>query len=583
LTYWIDVLNQALIFGVFALSLNLLMGYAGQVSIAHAAFGAVGGYLAGYLAQEHGWAFGPALALGVAAALVFGLIVSLPALWLAGEYLILLTLSVQIITLVVITSIAAFGGLTGLSAIPGISLFGSVLLTPQDFLKLLVPVLVLVFLLMRRVAGSPAGRVLRGIREDELATQSLGKDVFAYKSQVFALTAGLAGLAGVLLVYYNGVVAPGMFGFSVSMTIIVMVIVGGSANLYGTLVGTALVVASGPFFQKVIKLSIDKSSLAQLLAYGVALVAVLRWRPQGLVPEGVTPGALVSWLRRRGGAASRPPAREPAAQPGRLRIPPTARLLEDGPVVALEAKGLSKSFGGIRAVEGLDLSLERGQITGLIGPNGAGKTTVFNLLTGALKPDHGTVLLGGREISGLPPHRIARAGMVRSFQDVRTFARLSVLENVMMGVSGQRGERMSIVLSPVPLRPGDRRTRDRALEWLDFVGLAERANEPAGSLAFGEQKLVALARVLATDAEVLLLDEPASGIDKRWSDHMIEHIARLPEAGRTVCIVEHNLNVVQRLAQKICFMHEGSVTAEGTMAELSGQERLQEAYFGSMV
>ena len=575
MTYWIDVLNQALIFGVFALSLNLLMGFAGQVSIAHAAFGAVGGYLAGYLAQEHGWAFGPALALGVTAALLFGLIVSLPALRLAGEYLILLTLSVQIITLVVITSISALGGLQGLAAIPGISLFGSVLLTPQDFLKLLVPVLVLVFLLMRRIAGSPAGRVLRGIREDELATQSLGKDVFAYKSQVFAITAGLAGLGGVLLVYYNGVVAPGMFGFSVSMTIIVMVIVGGSANLYGTLVGTALVVASGPFFQKVIDLSLDKSSLAQLLAYGVALVVVLRFRPQGLLPEGVTPGALAGRMRRR------PPAA--IAKRAERAVPRTAHAAGAVPARVLEVRGLTKSFGGIRAVEGLDFSLERGQITGLIGPNGAGKTTVFNLLTGALRPDHGTVLLRGRDITGLPPHKIARAGMVRSFQDVRTFAQLSALENVMMGVAGQRGERMSVVLTPVPLGPSDRRTRQRALEWLDFVGLADRAHEPAGSMAFGEQKLVALARVLATEAEVLLLDEPASGVDKRWSDHMIEHIARLPEAGRTVCIVEHNLHVVQQLAQKICFMHEGSVTAEGTMAELSGQERLQEAYFGSMV
>jgi branched-chain amino acid transport system permease protein len=576
LTYWIDVLDQALIFAVFALSLNLLMGFAGQVSIAHAAFGAIGGYLAGYLAQEHAWAFGPALVVGVAAALVFGLIVSLPALRLAGEFLILLTLAVQIITLVVITSISALGGLTGLSALPGISLFGSTLLTPQDFLKLLGPVALAVFLLMKRIAGSPAGRVLRGIREDELATQSLGKDVFTYKSQVFALTAGLAGLGGVLLAYYNGVVSPGMFGVSVSMTIIVMVILGGSANLYGTVVGTALVVASGPFFQKAIKLSVDKSSLAQLLAYGLALVAVLRWRPQGVLPEGATPSALLRLVRRRASAA-------PTAQRGAAVVALRGREVIDVPAVALEARALSKSFGGIRAVEGLDLSLERGRITGLIGPNGAGKTTVFNLLTGALKPDHGTVLLGGRDITGLPPHRIARAGMVRSFQDVRTFARLTVLENVMMGVAGQRGERMSVVLGPLPLRPGDRRTRERALEWLEFVGLAQRADEAAGRLAFGEQKLVALARVLATDAEVLLLDEPASGIDKRWSDHMIEHIARLPEAGRTVCIVEHNLSVVQRLAHKICFMHEGSVTAEGTMAELSRQERLQEAYFGPMV
>jgi branched-chain amino acid transport system permease protein len=583
LTYWIDVLDQALILSVFALSLNLLMGFAGQVSVAHGAFGAIAGYVAGYLGQAHGWAFGTALVVGVAAAAAFGLLVSLPALRLEGEYLILLTLAVQIITLVVIASISALGGLLGLSVIPTVSLFRSTLLTPEDFLKLLVPVVVAVFLLMNRVARSPAGLVLRGIREDELATQSLGKNVFAYKSQVFALTSGLAGLGGVLLVYYNGVVEPGMFGFGVSMSIIVMVIVGGRANLYGTLVGTALVVASGPFFQKTIRLSIEKSSFTQLIAYGVALVAVLIWRPEGILPEGATPGALLKRLRRRQLRRAPRPVVDLAPPRGELRLPPTPRRNDRGPALALEVQGLTKSFGGIRAVEGLDLALERGKITGLIGPNGAGKTTVFNVLTGALKPDRGTVVLAGRDVTGLPPHQIARAGMVRSFQNVRTFSRLTVLENVMMAVAGQRGEQMRIVLSPMRLRPAARRTRERALEWLDFVGLVARADEPAGSLAFGEQKLVALARVLATDADVLLLDEPASGIDRRWGDHMIEHIARLPEAGLTVCIVEHNLHVVERLAHKICFMHEGSVTAEGTMAELSSQVRLQEAYFGSMV
>jgi branched-chain amino acid transport system ATP-binding protein/branched-chain amino acid transport system permease protein len=384
-------------------------------------------------------------------------------------------------------------------------------------------------------------------------------------------------------VYYNGVVEPGMFSFSVSMSIIVMVIVGGRANLYGTLVGTALVVASGPFFQRTIRLSLEKSSFTQLIAYGVALVAVLLWRPEGILPERATPAALLKRFRQWRRTPTLRPVTERAAPRGELRLPLTDHGHDRSSAPALEVRGLAKSFGGIRAVNGLDLILERGQITGLIGPNGAGKTTVFNLLTGALKPERGTVLLAGRDVTGLPPHQIARAGMVRSFQDVRSFSRLTVLENVMMGVAGQRGEQMRIVLSPTRLRPTERRARERALEWLDFVGLAKRADEPAGGLAFGEQKLVALARVLATDAGVLLLDEPASGIDKRWNEHMIEHIARLPEAGLTVCIVEHNLHVVERLAHKICFMHEGSVTAEGTMAELSRQERLREAYFGSMV
>ena len=574
MTYWIDILDQALIFAIFALSLNLLLGYAGQVSIAQAAFGAIGGYTAGYLGQKYGWAFVPGVALGTVLAAALGFIVSLPALWLSNEFLILLTLAVQTIVIIVLTSIAALGGLQGLAELPLASLFGSELLRPEDFLRLLVPAALLVFLLMRRIGGSPMGRVLRGIRDDQLATQSLGKNVFLHKSQVFVIAAGFAGFAGALLAYYNGVVAPGLYGFDQSMAIIVMVVIGGSGNFYGSLIGAAFVVGANPFFDKVVHLNPEKGSLARLVAYGVALVLVLRWRPQGILPEGATPRTLLRRLRR----ADR--GQEPA--PGVARpTPPTVEHADGEAPVALEAVALTKSFGGIHAVKDLSFALERGRITGLIGPNGAGKTTVFNLLTGAIKPDGGAVFLNGAEVTGQPVHRLARAGIVRSFQGVRVYPKLTALENVMMGVRGQRGERLTRVLAPAPLGPGERRTRDRAMEHLGFVGLDGQAGTPAGAMAFGEQKLIALARVLATEAEVLLLDEPASGIDKRWVDRMVELIAQLPGAGFTVCIVEHNLNFIDRLAQKICFMQDGAVRSEGTMAELREQEGLQEVYFGT--
>jgi branched-chain amino acid transport system permease protein len=392
---------------------------------------------------------------------------------------------------------------------------------------------------------------------------------------VFVIAAGFAGFAGALLAYYNGVVAPGLYSFDQSMAIIVMVVIGGSGNFYGSLIGAAFVVGANPFFDKVVHLNPEKGSLARLLAYGVALVLVLRWRPQGILPEGVTPRMLLRRLR----PADR--GREPAPRVDRPAPPVTAEHTDDGVPVALEAVRLTKSFGGIHAVKDLSFALERGRITGLIGPNGAGKTTVFNLLTGAIKPDGGEVFLNGAEVTGQPVHRLARAGIVRSFQGVRIYPKLTALENVMMGVRGQRGERLARVLTPVPLGPGERRTRERAMEHLGFVGLDGQATKPAGAMAFGEQKLVALARVLATEAEVLLLDEPASGIDKRWVDRMVELIAQLPGAGFTVCIVEHNLNFIDRLAQKICFMQDGAVRSEGTMAELREQEGLQEVYFGT--
>jgi branched-chain amino acid transport system permease protein len=245
-------------------------------------------------------------------------------------------------------------------------------------------------------------------------------------------------------------------------------------------------------------------------------------------------------------------------------------VIEDGPPppAILELHGLSKAFGGVRAVRDLTFSLPVGRTTALIGPNGAGKTTIFNLITGAIEPDAGQVLLCGDDITGMPMHQVARRGVARTFQDVRIFGRLSALENVRLAV-------------PTRAADGDRRPAiERAREHLAFVGLAQQAEMPVADLAFGDQKLVSLARVLATGAEVILLDEPASGIDARWLERTLDLIATLREQGRTVCIVEHNLEVVERLADHVVFLEAGTVTAEGTMQELKSQTRLVEAYFG---
>ncbi|MGH3745047.1 MAG: ABC transporter ATP-binding protein, partial [Mycobacteriales bacterium] len=249
---------------------------------------------------------------------------------------------------------------------------------------------------------------------------------------------------------------------------------------------------------------------------------------------------------------------------------------------ALVVTGLTKRFGGITAASDLALELRSGTITALVGPNGAGKTTVFSLLTGETRPDAGRVLLHGEDITGMRPDQIAGKGMVRSFQNVRVFPRLSALTNVCLAIQDQPGERIApLFLRIAHSTASERRVRAQAMEWLSFVGMAEFADQPAGGLAFGQQKLVALARVLATDAEVILLDEPASGIDEQWVDVMLGLIERLRPQGRTVCIVEHNLRVVSRLADHVYFMELGKITAQGTFDELIGDPRLTEAYFGT--
>ena len=258
-------------------------------------------------------------------------------------------------------------------------------------------------------------------------------------------------------------------------------------------------------------------------------------------------------------------------------------------------RGLSKRFGGIAACRGLDLDLQRGKIAALVGPNGAGKTTVFNLLTGALRADAGTIRLQGKEVRGLPPDVIARNGMVRSFQNVRLFGRMTAVENVMLGIrqlSGDwwcwpNGTRGGENLADLFLLPGvatrvERETRERAMEWLRLVGLAGVADTRAGTLSFGQQKLVSFARLLGTDADVLLLDEPASGIDSKWVDNILGLVAFMRDRGKTICIVEHSIHVVERLADTVFFMELGRITARGTIGELTSNPRLTEVYFGTV-
>src|SRR3954451_2299988 len=393
MTYWINIIDQALIFSIFAVSLNVLMGIGGQVSAAHAAFGAVGGYAAGYLSQTHHLGFGECLIIAMVLATLVGLLVSLPAIGLAGEYLILLTLTVQTIVLVVISSVGSLGGEFGLTEIKAANIFGTDLLIPNDFLPWLALIAVVVWALCWAIGASGFGQTLRGIRDDELATAALGKNTYLYKVVTFALTAGLAGLAGALLVYYNGLAAPALFGFDVSMSIIVMIVLGGSGNLLGALVGTAFVVGSVGFFEKAISLEPEKASLTRLMAYGIALVIILFLRPQGIVPEGAG-GALRRRLRgggkARGGVRAGAPADAtiPAAGAGETAAPSganggggaareasraggvaarTAGERESahevapgtaagdgspggGPEPIVEMRGLEKLFGGVRAV-----------------------------------------------------------------------------------------------------------------------------------------------------------------------------------------------------------------------------------------
>jgi branched-chain amino acid transport system permease protein len=594
--YWWDILNLVLIFSIFAISLNLLVGYTGQVSIAHAAFGAIGGYTAAYLSAQTGLSFWPALVAGALGAGLAGMLMSLPALRLSPEYLVLLTIAVSSIVLAIVGAVPELGGAYGMIASKPASLLplpGGDLIFPHQWVLPLLAFAAFTYLVCYRMGESAFGRVLRAIRDDETAARALGCNVFAFKVIVFGMTSALAGLAGVLLFYYNQIASTSVYGLDVSLKIFAMTIFGGLGNFTGSVLGAAVVQLLQPMLERIVRIDPGQAFLIQLVVYGLGLAVLVRVRPQGLLPEGY------SLLRALWPAKSDLKVRL-QAKPVSTVVIEAAPCMQDTAAPAqssiiLEVRGLSKRFGGITACRELNLNLQRGKIAALVGPNGAGKTTVFNLLTGALRADGGSIRLHGENVRGLAPDMIARKGMVRSFQNVRLFARMTALENVMLGIrelstdwwcwpNGTRGgENLTdLFLLPRVTSRVEQHTYERAMEWLRLVGLADVADMPAGALSFGQQKLVSFARLLGTDAEVLLLDEPASGIDSKWVDRILELVAHMRDLGKTICIVEHSIHVVERLADTVFFMELGRITAQGTIGELTGDPRLAEVYFGTV-
>ncbi|MGI8477443.1 MAG: branched-chain amino acid ABC transporter ATP-binding protein/permease [Thermomicrobiales bacterium] len=601
--YHSDIAILILIYVALGASLNLLMGYAGQFSMAQAAFYGIGAYTAGILTANRGW--NPVLSVIAAAATAagFATIVSIPATKrVKGEYLILLTLAFQMVVHQLMNSMKGLtGGPYGLT-VPWLHLLGRDFIAPSQFLPVMAVVTLFVLLVCWGLGQSPFGRLLKGIREDEPAVRALGKNTTVAKLLVFGITAALAGLVGGVSAFYYQFIAPGAYSLDLSIFIVSIVVLGGMGNLTGTIIAATILGGLRPLLQNLNLVSDENSYPWQAIIYGSAIVGLMLFRSKGVLPEGTGIGSLFRLGRRRAVPTGSPEQRLPPVavgvgvgnglngsnghHPGDAGAPqtpaaPSIVSILDAPVI-VEMTDLAKRFGGIYAVDGVNIALREHRITALIGPNGAGKTTIFNLLTGVLTLDRGQVTFRGVDITGRSPDQIARLGIARSFQDVRLFRGLTVLQNVALAGPGQTGENIALLtVRPLRSRAVETVNIEQARHYLQVVGMTHKADERVASLGYGEQKLVAIARLLATECDVLLLDEPTSGIDPSAVQGMISLVLRLRDLGRTVCIVEHSLSVVEQLADHVVFMEEGRVTAEGAIADLKRQPRLVEVYFGT--
>jgi branched-chain amino acid transport system permease protein len=584
--YWFDVINRILLFGSLAISLNLLVGYAGYLSLAHAAFFGIGAYASGLMAIHAGASFLVATVVAVVVAGIGGALIAFPAIRISGEYVVLLTLAfLGVVNQLEIAWIPVTGGYTGLFPVPHPSILGYEPRSPGSYLPMMAVMTVIVLAVCLTVVRSPFGRVLKGLREDVRATRALGKNSTRFALVTFAVASGLAGLVGSVWAHYFSFITPDAFNLNQTIYIAAIVVLGGSGNLLGSILGAGALIMTTELLTD-LKFSDSQAAAIQQVIFGTALVLFMRFRPDGILRENASLLAGVHALRRRlarrgggaGGVGETVVAARPAAPPAKV----VAHAVANGETPALRGVALRKQYAGIQALRGVDISLARGSLTTLVGPNGAGKTTLFNALTGDVRPDDGRVLLNGEDITGAAPDVTVRRGLARSFQDVRVFQRMTVQDNVAVAAQGQPGESLvRVFLTPWSAFAADRAVRRSSLDVLDTVGLRHRAGTMVSELAYGEQKLLALARLVATGSEVILLDEPSSGLDHDSVENMLAVVNGLCAEGRTVCVVEHNLDFVRRLSGEAFFLEAGEITARGTIEDLMGQERLVATYFGA--
>jgi ABC-type branched-subunit amino acid transport system ATPase component/ABC-type branched-subunit amino acid transport system permease subunit len=593
MTYLITLLVYGAVDAMACLGLSLQFGVAGVTNFGFIIFQAAGAYVAAILALpsesangafQHyigGWnlAF-PLPWLGAAAA---GAILALPFTFLVGRRLrgdfaaVGLLVTAVLLNLLVMNYVPLFNGDAGVAIVPA-PLQSQVMTTTTTgyqwgYAVGVIAAVAAVFWLVRRLTESPYGRTLRAMRDNDKVADSLGKNLLQLRTGMLVVGGAIAGLSGAALVSFISVWSPAAWTYAETIVLFAAVIIGGRGNHVGAILG-AIIVPVG--FEESTRLitnanpSLPPNLLPSLqwVAIGLLIALFLWFRPQGVLPE-----------RRRVIAVPEPAGPAAAAGPliTRPRTPPPDDNADRDTI--LQAIDVSRDFGGVRAVSGVSLSVARGTLTGLIGPNGAGKSTLLAVLAGTDRATAGTVRYEGQDVTALPAYRRARLGLVRTFQLASEFKQLTVMENLLSAAPGNRGDTMRGALAGRRYWKNDEQaTVGRATDILRRFGLEDLANSYAGDLSGGQRRLVEIMRALMTDPAMLLLDEPMAGVHPELAHRIGEMLTQLSRDGLTVLMVEHELAIMDEFCDPVIVMADGSVLAQGTMAQLRDRAEVVEAY-----
>jgi branched-chain amino acid transport system permease protein len=547
--YILNILMQATTFAIAVFGLSVVLGLCGQINLAQAAFFGFGAYAVGIGTADYQISYWLCLLAGCIMALLAGAVLGMSTLRLGGHYLAMVTISFQqIVTLVMINAIWLTHGPDGVGKIGRPALFQS----SQSYLAFCVAMLALVGYLVWHLPDTRLGRAMRAVRDNELAAGVNGIDVFRTKIYAFAICAVLGGLGGGLFAGGFAYISPDQFSFAESIVFLTMSLLGGVASPIGSAIGTGLLILI-PEWLRFLK-SVPGLYLA---IYGLSVILIIRYMPDGIW------GFVTTFLDR-----FRRKVKLPAEG-----LPLVLAPAKTGGDMVLEVTGLAKHFGGLKAVDDVDIAVRRGGVHALIGPNGSGKTTTLNVLSGLYTATAGKVLLDGTDVTTLPPHLRAAAGLGRTFQNIRLFRSMTALENVIIGA-----ERPGNTL----IGKGDEGALTlRAMAALAFVGLGPRANELISSFSYGHQRLIEIARALAANPTLLLLDEPAAGLNSSEKLELHELLKRIAAQGLTILIIDHDMTLVSEAAQHITVLNFGRRIADGESMAVLRHPDVVSAYLGT--
>jgi branched-chain amino acid transport system permease protein len=559
--FYLNLLNYIGINTLVALGLVLLTGAGGLTSFGQSAFMGLGAYATAVISTN----FGLSPWLGLPVALLLSGVVALGlgfiTLHLSGHYLALLTLAWGMIIFLLFGNIEFLGGHSGINGIPPLTFFGLSLSSNGRYYYLIWCFVALSLLGATLLLGSREGRAIRALRGGKGLVESLGINVFRVRLAIFLLAAVLCGLAGWLYAHMQRYVGPAPFDLAVGIEFLLMAVIGGAGSVIGALVGATVITSLRTVLQDILPLFTARAGNLEIVVYGCLFILMLQYARRGLV----------------GLVASRLPAPARTVVANDARLPARQQPAKD--TVLLDVQNLTKRFGGLVAVDDVSFQARAGEIVGLIGPNGAGKSTTFNLISGALAPTSGRVTFNAMELGNIRAWTLVSKGMSRTFQHVKLRPHMTLLENVMLGAYSRTSAGFIAGMLHLDQRE-EAIVRAEAMSQLGRVGLAERTGEFAGNLPLGQQRALEIARSLAADPILLMLDEPAAGLRQLEKKQLGDLLRSLRTSGLTLLLVEHDVEFVMGLVDRIIMLDFGRKVAEGLPHEIRNDPAVQQAYLG---